>query len=87
MTSVASEKSNDSQNDSFFRKMLQLFMERNFIAFVSTDFFQEFHLAFWGGFTAILCDFLVPKDQVPAGVRSFFYGLSGTCGGVSYGHL
>ena len=81
----ASEKSNDPT--SFFKKMVQLFMERNFIAFVITNFFQEFHRAFLGGFTAILCEYLVPTDQVPANVRSFFYGMSGTCGGVSYGHL
>ena len=87
VTSMASEKSNGSQKESFFRKMVQLFTERNFIAFVSTDFFQEFHLAFWGGFTAILCDYLVPTDHVPASVRSFFYGMTGTCGGVSYDQL
>ena len=73
----------EESNNTFFRSMLQLFTERNFIAFVITDFFQEFHLAFLGGFIAILCEYLVPTDQVPASVRSFFYGMSGTCGGVS----
>ena len=83
---MTGEKINDLPKDSFFRKLIQLFTERNFIAFVITNFFQEFHRSFLGGFTVILCDYLVPTDQVPASVRSFFYGLSGTCGGVSYGH-
>jgi len=82
---MTDEKKKDPPQDSFFRKMMQIFTERNFIAFVITNFFQEFHRSFLGGFTAILCDYLVPTDQVPASVRSFFYGMSGTLGGVSYG--
>ncbi|KAK7112206.1 hypothetical protein V1264_011691 [Littorina saxatilis] len=46
------------------------------------NFFQEFHRAFLGGFTAILCEYLVPNNQVPSGVRSFFYGMTGTCAGI-----
>ncbi|XP_076459405.1 transmembrane protein 180-like [Babylonia areolata] len=72
----------DSSSDSFFRKMFQLFKEKNFVVFVITNFFQEFHRAFWGGFLAILCEYLVSTDQVPLHVRSFFYGLTGTAGGI-----
>ena len=73
-----------SDSESFLRKVVQVLKERNFIAFVITNFFQEFHRAFWGSFIAILCEYLVSEDQVPVGVRSFFYGMTGTFGGVSF---
>ena len=73
----------DTDSESFFKKVVQVFKERNFIAFIITNFLQGFHMAFWGGFMAILCDYLVSADHVPVGIRSFFFGMSGTVGGVS----
>lgn len=70
--------------ESFFRNTVQILREKNFIAFVVTNFFQEFHKAYLSGFTAIFCDHLIPKSQVPVSVRSIFYGLTGTLGGVSW---
>ncbi|KAK7112207.1 hypothetical protein V1264_011692 [Littorina saxatilis] len=72
----------EEADSGFLKQMWQLFSERNFVSFVITNFFQMFHRAFLGGFTAILCEYLVPAEQVATGIRSIFYGLSGPCGGI-----
>lgn len=68
--------------ESFWRKSLQIFKEPNFISFVIVNFFQGLHAAYLSGFTVIFCDYLVPTDRVPASVRSAFYGMTGTLGGL-----
>lgn len=66
----------------FWRKSWQVLKERNFISFVITNFFQEFHKSFLSSFTAIMCDYLVPTSHVPLGIRSTFYGMTSTVGEV-----
>lgn len=79
---AGSSEKEEPDSESFFTKMFQLFKEKNFIVFVITNFFQEFHRAFWGGFLAILCEYLLSANEVSLGVRSFFYGMTGAAGGV-----
>ena len=60
----------------------QILSEKNFVAFVVTNFFQEFHKTYLSNFTAIVCDYLIPASQVPVAARSIFYGSTGFIGGV-----
>lgn len=70
------------EHESFWRKTWQIMREKDFLAFVTTNFFQEFHKTYLSGFTAIFCDYLIPTSQVSKAARSIFYGMTGTLGGV-----
>nr|KAG5709740.1 hypothetical protein BaRGS_027765 [Batillaria attramentaria] len=66
----------------FWLKSWQILSEKNFIAFVATNFFQELHKTYLSNFTAILGEYLIPTSKVPVGVRSTFYGFTGFLGGL-----
>lgn len=71
-----------SEKNPFWLKSWQILSDKNFIAFVVTNFFQEFHKTYLSNFTAIVCEYLVPSDKVPVRVRSTFYGFTGLLGGL-----
>ena len=52
----------------------QVLFSRDFLAFVSCNFLQEFHRSFHSGFMAIFCDQLIPKTAISDFIRSTFYG-------------
>ncbi|XP_067671932.1 transmembrane protein 180-like [Haliotis asinina] len=59
---------------SYWRLTWQILSDRNFLSFVITNFFQEFHRSFIMSFTVIICDQLISEDDVHPYVRSIFYG-------------
>ncbi|XP_045191819.2 transmembrane protein 180-like [Mercenaria mercenaria] len=67
-----------SQEHSYFTLTKQLLFNRDFISFVITNFFQEFHRTFLSNFFAIFADQLIVKGAIPPLVRSLFYGASST---------
>ncbi|XP_076458236.1 transmembrane protein 180-like [Babylonia areolata] len=69
-------------SEPYWLKTWQILSEKNFLAFVVTNFFQEFHKTYLSNFTAIVCDYLIPSTQVPVAVRSVFYGSTGLLGGL-----
>ncbi|XP_075686326.1 transmembrane protein 180-like [Rhinoderma darwinii] len=52
----------------------QILTQRNFLLFVSMNFFQVFHSTFCSNFMIIFADNLIPKDALPSFVRSVMYG-------------
>ncbi|XP_063790527.1 transmembrane protein 180-like [Pseudophryne corroboree] len=52
----------------------QILTQRNFLLFVSMNFFQVFHATFCSNFMMIFADNLIPKDALPSFVRSIMYG-------------
>ncbi|KAM3917614.1 transmembrane protein 180-like [Leptodactylus fuscus] len=52
----------------------QILTQRNFLLFVSMNFFQVFHATFCSNFMIIFADNLIPKDALPTFVRSVMYG-------------
>ncbi|KAL5018796.1 hypothetical protein ScPMuIL_004518 [Solemya velum] len=69
------EINHNKKPQSYFRMTWQILKERDFLSFVITNFFQEFHLTFLGNFTVIICDQLVREADVAIGIRSTFYGI------------
>ncbi|XP_060587747.1 transmembrane protein 180-like [Ruditapes philippinarum] len=65
-----------SQEYSYFTLTKQILFNRDFLAFVITNFFQEFHRTFVSNFFAIFADQLIVKGAIPSVVRSLFYGAS-----------
>lgn len=59
---------------SYFTLARQIFSNRNFIAFVVMNFFQEFHKTFLSNFFAIFSDQLIPQTALSPFARSVFYG-------------
>ncbi|KAM4632155.1 transmembrane protein 180-like [Discoglossus pictus] len=57
----------------------QILTQRNFLIFVSMNFFQVFHATFCSNFMMIFADNLIPKDALPSIVRSFMYGAGFIC--------
>ncbi|NXX37841.1 MF13A protein, partial [Tricholaema leucomelas] len=57
----------------------QILTEKNFLFFVTMNFFQVFHLAFCNNFMMIFADNLIPKDVLSSSVRSIMYGASFIC--------
>nr|DBA20249.1 TPA: hypothetical protein GDO54_015961 [Pyxicephalus adspersus] len=52
----------------------QILTQKNFLLFVSMNFFQVFHATFCSNFMMIFADNLIPKDALPSIVRSIMYG-------------
>lgn len=52
----------------------QILTQKNFLLFVSMNFFQVFHATFCSNFLMIFADNLIPKDALPSFVRSIMYG-------------
>lgn len=80
MSSEKNSKEGDEINhnkkpQSYLKMTWQILKERDFLSFVVTNFFQEFHLTFLGNFTVIICDQLVQEVDVSIWVRSTFYGI------------
>ncbi|NWI85738.1 MF13A protein, partial [Pitta sordida] len=57
----------------------QIMTEKNFLFFVTMNFFQVFHLAFYNNFIIIFADNLIPKDALSSSVRSIMYGAGFIC--------
>ncbi|KAL8616941.1 hypothetical protein ACOMHN_041859 [Nucella lapillus] len=76
------EETKDRDKEPYWLRTWQILSEKNFLAFVVTNFFQEFHKTYLSNFTAIVCDYLIPSTQVPVTVRSVFYGSTGLFGGL-----
>ncbi|KGL86621.1 Transmembrane protein 180, partial [Charadrius vociferus] len=57
----------------------QIMTEKNFLFFVTMNFFQVFHLAFCNNFMMIFADNLIPKDVLSSSVRSIMYGAGFIC--------
>ncbi|OWK61902.1 Transmembrane protein 180 [Lonchura striata] len=63
----------------------QIMTEKNFLCFVTMNFFQVFHLAFYNNFMMIFADNLIPKDVLSSSVRSIMYGAGFICPqGINY---
>jgi Na+/melibiose symporter-like transporter len=69
----------------YFTLSKQILFNRDFLAFVIMNFFQEFHRTFVSNFFAIFGDQLIEKGSIPSIVRSTFYGASTT--GAKVGSL
>ncbi|XP_045191817.2 transmembrane protein 180-like [Mercenaria mercenaria] len=67
-----------SQEYSYFTLTKQILFNRDFLAFVTVNFFQEFHRTFVSNFFAVIADQLIVKGAIPPIVRSLFYGASST---------
>ncbi|XP_048256752.1 transmembrane protein 180-like isoform X2 [Haliotis rufescens] len=78
MTAMDEEEDDDCKESadktSYWRLTWQILTDRNFLSFVITNFFQEFHRTFIISFTVIICDQLISEDDVHPYVRSIFYG-------------
>lgn len=57
----------------------QIVTEKNFVCFVTMNFFQVFHLAFYNNFMMIFADNLIPKDVLSSSLRSIMYGAGFIC--------
>ncbi|KAM7038741.1 transmembrane protein 180-like isoform 1-T1 [Acridotheres tristis] len=57
----------------------QIMTEKNFLCFVTMNFFQVFHLAFYNNFMMIFADNLIPEDILSSSVRSIMYGAGFIC--------
>ncbi|XP_044289755.1 transmembrane protein 180-like isoform X2 [Varanus komodoensis] len=57
----------------------QIMTQRNFLLFVTMNFFQVFHLAFCNNFMMIFADNLIPKDILSSTIRSIMYGAGFIC--------
>ncbi|XP_040448549.1 transmembrane protein 180-like isoform X1 [Falco naumanni] len=57
----------------------QIMTEKNFLFFVTMNFFQVFHLAFCNNFMMIFADNLIPKDVLSSLIRSIMYGAGFIC--------
>ncbi|XP_027539588.1 transmembrane protein 180-like [Neopelma chrysocephalum] len=57
----------------------QIMTEKNFLFFVTMNFFQVFHLAFYNNFMIIFADNLIPTDVLSSSVRSIMYGAGFIC--------
>ncbi|NWY76689.1 MF13A protein, partial [Erithacus rubecula] len=57
----------------------QIVTEKDFLCFVTMNFFQVFHLAFYNNFMMIFADNLIPKDVLSSSVRSIMYGAGFIC--------
>ncbi|XP_042336605.1 transmembrane protein 180-like [Sceloporus undulatus] len=57
----------------------EIMTQKNFLLFVTMNFFQVFHLAFCNNFMMIFADNLIPKDVLASSVRSIMYGAGFIC--------
>ncbi|XP_063270666.1 transmembrane protein 180-like isoform X2 [Prinia subflava] len=80
----AEDASRESSNGAFSLASVvsltkQIMTEKNFLCFVTMNFFQVFHLAFYNNFMMIFADNLIPKDVLSSSVRSIMYGAGFIC--------
>ncbi|CAG2230915.1 transmembrane protein 180-like [Mytilus edulis] len=64
----------NGKKEPYTNQVCQLFYDRNFIAFIVSNFCHAFHKTFLNSFIAIVCDQLISEDDVPLSVRKLFYG-------------
>ncbi|XP_029433552.1 transmembrane protein 180-like [Rhinatrema bivittatum] len=64
---------------SVFSLTKQILTQKNFLLFVTMNFFQVFHLTFYSNFMMIFADNLIPKQALPSFVRSIMYGAGFIC--------
>eukprot|EP00105_Crassostrea_gigas_P015200 XP_011432121.1 PREDICTED: transmembrane protein 180 isoform X1 [Crassostrea gigas] len=64
-----------SEGESYWKQTWQIVSDTNFLSFVITNFFQEFHRTFLYNFLAIFCDHLISSDKISPSTRSTFYGF------------
>nr|XP_056722384.1 transmembrane protein 180-like [Euleptes europaea] len=57
----------------------EILTQRNFLLFVTMNFFQVFHLAFCSNFMMIFADNLIPKGALSSSIRSVMYGAGFIC--------
>ncbi|XP_061169081.1 transmembrane protein 180-like isoform X1 [Saccostrea echinata] len=69
------EVQHQRSREPYIRQTLQILTDVNFISFVITNFFQEFHKTYLISFLAIICDQLIPASYISQGTRSTFYGF------------
>lgn len=72
-----------TQEYSYLTLTKQIFSNRDFLAFVVMNFFQEFHRTFLSNFFAIFGDQLIMKGAISPFTRSVFYGGSSTAAKVT----
>ncbi|CAC5379016.1 unnamed protein product [Mytilus coruscus] len=65
-----------TMDESYCKQTCQILSDRNFISFVITNFFHQFHNTFLSNFTAIICDQLITENDIPLSVRKTFYGAT-----------
>ncbi|XP_053327194.1 transmembrane protein 180-like [Spea bombifrons] len=74
-SSVERSKSNTALSwSSVFTLTKEILTQRNFVIFVSMNFFQVFHATFCSNFMMIFAENLIPRDALPSFVRSIMYG-------------
>lgn len=62
------------QQQPWWRLVLQICSQLNFISFVLVNFCQIYHMAFLQNFSGIICDALIPSEQLSHSLRSVVYG-------------
>ncbi|XP_055507547.1 transmembrane protein 180-like isoform X1 [Leucoraja erinacea] len=78
----AKDMANNAPNlswSSIFYLTKQIVTQRNFVLFVSMNFFQVFHLAFLNNFMMIFADQLIPRNLLPTMAKSIMYGAGFIC--------
>ena len=68
------ETSDSAPSYSWWRQILQICSQLNFISFVLVNFCQVYHMAFLQNFSGIICDTLVSKRDLSSSTRSVVYG-------------
>lgn len=89
---ASSSTTNDMKNishskateESYWKQLLQILSDKNFLSFVIANFCQEFHRAFLSNFMAILGDHLIPESDVSHDLKKFFYGAVRICPQASF---
>ncbi|KAK1164856.1 transmembrane protein 180-like [Acipenser oxyrinchus oxyrinchus] len=64
---------------SVFCMTKQILTQKDFVLFVSMNFFQVFLLAFCNNFTMIFAEHLIPQNVLPSSVKSIMYGAGFIC--------
>ncbi|XP_022319095.2 transmembrane protein 180-like [Crassostrea virginica] len=64
-----------SEDESYWKQTWQIVSDTNFLAFVTTNFCQEFHRTFIYNFVAIFCDQLISSEEISQSTRSTLYGI------------
>ncbi|XP_007498310.1 transmembrane protein 180 isoform X2 [Monodelphis domestica] len=78
-------ESTDSESESEFSwssvilLTKQILTQKNFLLFLSMNFFQVFHLTIFNNFMMIFADNLIPKDAFSSSMRSIMYGAGFIC--------
>ena len=65
---------NIHEEEGILRMTCQIITQKNFVSFVLMNFCQIYSNVFSDNFASIICDRLIPKDQLSSSLRSTFYG-------------